>query len=107
MNHYKNFEKLVKKDPEEVYWDFLYSLRSLFKDYLEGKVTVLTVARVSGLWFAMSDEFSEKIIGMDKRIKDLGAGIDLTVPGFSKARKRLIVKELLDRIEEILKNPKL
>lgn len=106
MDYDKHFDKLVRQDPIKVYKEFLISLKNLFQAYLDHKVTAVTVSNITVLWCSMSDDFNDVLIKIDRRIKDLYAGMDITDHAFSRARREKIVKELIERVDEILKNPK-
>ena len=53
-------------------------------------------------WFVLDDERYKELIKVDFRIKELRAGMDFTSPSITEERKKLIAKELIKRIDEIL-----
>ena len=104
MDYREKFEELVREEPKEVYVDFLRTLKNLFLDYLSGKIDDLTVSEITGLWYASYDKFSDGLIKINYKIKDLRAAMDITHPDFSNERKRKIIKELIRRVDEMLED---
>jgi len=103
MDYEKRVGKIVKQEPKKIFKEFLICLKELFNDYLKGNVTDLLVSNLTVNWYAVNDNFSDELIKIEPRIKDLSVGMDITHPDFSKERKRKIVKELNQIVEEILK----
>jgi hypothetical protein len=106
MNYDEKINELVKKKPEKVFNEFLLFLKRLYTDYLSDKVDDIIVSDLTVFWYASREDFSDSLIEIDKRIKDFRAGMDITHPDLSKKRKKEIVKELIKRVDEILKERK-
>jgi len=102
MDYNKKIKELVFKEPEEVFEEFLNTLKSAFLDYLNGKVNEVTISKMTVLWYVAHDEFSNSLIKINPRIKDLGSAMDITHPDFSNSKKRAIIEGLVKKIDEIL-----
>jgi len=107
MNYQQLFSKLVHKQPQEVFKEFLSLLEHLFSDYLKGKITDEDLSNLTVFWFATNDKFSDGLIRIDKRIKECGRAMDVTQPDVDEKKKKELIKHLLILIEEISKKHRL
>lgn len=102
MNYRKKVEEFVRQDPKKAFRGLLRFLRRMYQDYLDGKISDEEVSNSTAYWYATNDRFSDLLIEIDGRVNELGKAMDITHPDFSDERKRRIVKELIQIVDEIL-----
>ena len=82
--------------------EFLKEIREMYQSYPKGNISNEEISNHTVSWFVLDDERYKELIKVDFRIKELRAGMDFTSPSITEERKKLIAKELIKRIDEIL-----
>lgn len=98
----KELDILIKKEPKNGFKEFLLFMRNKYTEYLSGNLSDEELSNITVYWYATNEKFGDSLIQIDKRIKNLSAAMDITHPDFTKERKKNIVKELINRINEII-----
>ena len=104
MNYEKELDRIVKEEPARVYHEFLRVIKGLFEDFVSGKVDALTVSNITVYWYVGKEEFSEGLILINPKVKELSLAMDITHPDYSKEKKIEIIKGLIKKINLMLKD---
>ena len=104
MNYEQKFDELMKKNPTAVYSEFLKTLKSLFEDFIKGNVTDVTVSNITVDWYVNKEKFSNVLIKINPKIKELSLAMDITHPDYTQEEKVKIIKELIKKIDGMIKD---
>jgi hypothetical protein len=103
MSNWKEkIDEFSEKKVEDVIREFLLFLKSKYEGFLNGDISDEEISNMTIYWLSTKERFSDSLIQKDRRIKELRAGMDITHPDFSKDRKNKIIKELINRINELI-----
>lgn len=102
MDYEKELDLLIKSEPTKVYLKFLITLKSLFSDFIAGKVSDIMVSNLTVHWYVAKEEFSDALIKINPKIKELSIAMDITHPDYSKEKKVEIIKGLIKKIDDSL-----
>ena len=104
MDYLDKLSGLLEQPLKSVFLSFLNFLKEIYVDFLEGNLTDLQVSDITVEWFVINENFSDSLVNIDKRIRQLRAGLDLTHTDISENRKKLIIKDMLEIVEEMIKD---
>ncbi len=104
MDYEAELNKIVKENPNNVLPRFLNILKSLFQDFIAGKVSDVMVSDLTVFWYVGKEQFSDALIKINPKIQDLSIAMDITHPKYSKKKKIDIIRGLIKEIDGMFQN---
>lgn len=102
MNYEKELANLTKEEPKKALPKFLNILKNQFEDFIAGKVSDVMVSDFTVFWYVGIEKFSDALIKINPKIKELSIAMDITHPDYSQEKKVEIIKGLIKKIDGML-----